>query len=354
MKKRATERAAMLTAVVLLLLLVIPQKAWCVRIKELSHVEGARENMLTGYGIVVGLDDTGDDTKSYYQSIANMLEHFGIRVPADQIDVGNVAAVMVTAKLPPFAKPGMEIDIDVASVGDADSLAGGTLIMTPLLGPDGKVYAVAQGPLTMGGFNTRGGGGKTQKNHPTAVHVPNGAIVERAVPITFSQKDSIRLFLNSPDFATASRIANAVNLVWPNSAKATDPATVEVLVPPKYRNNPVPFVAQLQELEVAPDIRAKVVLDERTGTVVMGGEVKILPVAISHGNLSISVAPPKGGRQAIGSQKTVFLGDEKSSESNLEVLVNALNRIGATPRDIIAILRALKATGALKADLEVI
>jgi len=227
----------------LLLLLVIPQRAWCVRIKELTHVEGGRENMLTGYGIVVGLDDTGDDTKSYYQSIANMLEHFGIRVPADKVDVGNVAAVMVTAKLPPFAKPGMEIDIDVASVGDADSLAGGTLIMTPLLGPDGKVYAIAQGVLTMGGFNTRGGGGKAQKNHPTAMHIPNGAIVERAVPVTFAQKDSIRLFLNTPDFATSSRIATAVNMVWPDSAKAMDPATVEVLLPPRYHNNPVPFVA---------------------------------------------------------------------------------------------------------------
>ncbi len=353
MTKGWVTKTAILVAA-LLLILVIPRPAQCVRIKELTHIEGARENMLTGYGIVVGLDDTGDDTKSYYQSIANMLEHFGIRVPADKVDVGNVAAVMVTAKLPPFAKPGMEIDIDVASVGDADSLAGGTLIMTPLLGPDGKVYAVAQGALTMGGFNTRGGGGKTQKNHPTAVHVPNGAIVERAVPVTFSQKDSIRLFLNTPDFTTASRVATAIDMVWPGSAKATDPATIQVIVPPKYRNNPVPFVAQLQELEVAPDIRAKVVLDERTGTVVMGGEVRIMPVAISHGNLSISIAPPKGGRQAGAEQKTVFLGNEKSNESNLEVLVKALNRIGATPRDIIAILRALKATGALKADLEVI
>ncbi len=343
-----------LAAVAALLFLFIPRPAQCVRIKELSHIEGARENMLTGYGIVVGLDDTGDDTKSYYQSIANMLEHFGIRVPVSEVDVGNVAAVMVTAKLPPFAKPGMAIDIDVASVGDADSLAGGTLIMTPMLGPDGKVYAVAQGPLTMGGFNMRGGGGKTQKNHPTAVHVPNGALVERAVPAIFSQKDSIRLFLNTPDFATSSRIANAINLVWPNTAKAMDPATVEVLLPPKYRNNPVPFVAQLQELEVDPDIRAKVVLDERTGTVVMGGDVKILPVAISHGNLSISIAPPKGGRKAGASETTVFLGENRSNESNLESLVNALNRIGATPRDIIAILRAMKATGALKADLEVI
>ncbi len=345
--------------------------SFAARIKDLTTIEGVRENLLVGYGLVVGLDDTGDDTKMYYQTISNMLERLGIHVPADKVDVGNVAAVIVTAKLPPFAKPGMKIDVDVASIGDADSLQGGTLIMTPLFGPDGKIYAVAQGPVSIGGFNARGGGQKVQKNHPTAGRIPNGAIVERPLPASFTDTGVINFNLNVPDFVTASRIAKAINRVWPGVARAVDPATVRVVVPPDYRGRIVDFVAQVQELEATQDANAKIVISERTGTIVMGADVRILPVAVSHGSLTVKVEsapvvsqpPPLSGGSTVVTQQTKLSVEEKKGpvfaigmgkrEVKVSDLINALNRVGASPRDIIAILRAIKAAGALEGDLEV-
>ncbi len=354
---------------ILLVLLVSTAKA--ARIKDLTTIEGVRENLLVGYGLVVGLDDTGDDTKMYYQSISNMLEKLGIHVPADKVDVGNVAAVIVTAKLPPFAKPGMKIDVDVASVGDADSLQGGTLIMTPLFGPDGKIYAVAQGPVSIGGFNVRGGGQRVQKNHPTAGRIPGGAIVERPVPSSFAETGIVKLNLNNPDFITAYRIEQAINKVWPGIAKAIDPATVRVIVPPEYRGNIVDFIAKVQNLEATQDKTAKIVISERTGTIVMGDDVRILPVAISHGSLTVTIEStpqvsqpaPLGGGTTVVTQQTRLTVKEKKGpiftvgmgkkEVKVSDLINALNRIGASPRDIIAILRAIEAAGALEGELEV-
>ncbi len=341
------------------------------RIKDLTTIEGVRENLLVGYGLVVGLDDTGDDTKMYYQSISNMLERLGIHVPASKVDVGNVAAVIVTAKLPPFAKPGMKIDVDVASIGDADSLQGGTLIMTPLFGPDGKIYAVAQGPVSIGGFNAQGGGQRVQKNHPTAGRIPNGAIVEREVPSAFASGSVVKFNLNVPDFVTASRIAEAINRVWPGVAKAVDPATVRVVVPPNYRGHFVDFIAKVQELDVVQDGQAKVVISERTGTIVMGADVRVLPVAVSHGSLTVKVestpkvsqpGPLSGGATVVTQQTKLSVEEKKGPfftiglnkrEVKVSDLIEALNRIGASPRDIIAILRAIKAAGALEGDLEV-
>ncbi|BAT71405.1 flagellar P-ring protein precursor FlgI [Thermosulfidibacter takaii ABI70S6] len=341
------------------------------RIKDITSVEGIRENLLVGYGLVVGLDDTGDDTKMYYQSISNMLERLGIHVPVDKVDVGNVAAVIVTAKLPPFAKPGMKIDVDVASIGDADSLQGGTLIMTPLFGPDGKIYAVAQGPISIGGFNARGGGQRIQKNHPTAGRIPNGAIVEKPVPSAFMSADVVNFNLNIPDFVTASRVAAAINKLFPGTAKAVDPATVKVVVPPDFRGKVVDFVAKVQEIEVVQDRSSKIVISERTGTIVMGADVRILPVAVSHGSLTVKIEttpqvsqPPafSGGATVVTSQTTLSVEEQKGpvftvgmgkNEVHVTDLINALNKIGASPRDIIAILRAIKAAGALEGDLEV-
>ncbi len=356
---------------IILIILAFAAIAFGARIKDLTTVEGVRENLLVGYGLVVGLDDTGDDTKMYYQTISNMLERLGIHVPADKVDVGNVAAVIVTAKLPPFAKPGMRIDVDVASIGDANSLQGGTLIMTPLFGPDGKIYAVAQGPVSIGGFNVRGGGQRVQKNHPTAGRIPNGAIVERPVPFSFPETGVVRFNLNNPDFITAYRIAKAINKVFPGVAKAIDPATVNVVVPPDFRGRVVDFIAQVQEIEAVQDKSAKIMISERTGTIVMGADVRVLPVAVSHGSLTVKVestpqvsqpAPASGGATVV-TQKSKLSVEEKKGpvftigmgrdEVRVSDLIRALNRIGASPRDIIAILRAIKAAGALEGDLEV-
>ncbi len=345
--------------------------SFCARIKDITSVEGVRKNLLIGYGLVVGLDGTGDDTKTYYQSIANMLEKMGIHVPVSKVDVDNVAAVIVTAELPPFAKPGMRIDVDVASVGDADSLEGGTLMMTPLFGPDGVVYAVAQGPVSIGGFNVRAGGQGVQKNHPTAGKIPNGAVVERPVPSVFKDESVLKLNLNIPDFVTASNIAKAINSKWPGIAKAVDPATVMVMVPPKYRGRFVDFVAEVQSIETIQDRIAKVIVDERTGTVIISRDLKILPVAITHGNLTVKiestpiVSQPPGfspGTTVVVPQTSLTVREEKGhlfvvgkkkKEVMISDLIEALNKIGASPRDIIAILRAIKAAGALEGDLEV-
>jgi len=356
---------------VAMLIAFTAQTLFAARIKDITSVEGVRENMLIGYGLVVGLDDTGDNTKMYYQTIANMLERMGIHVPASQVDVGNVAAVIVTAKLPPFAKPGMKIDVDVASIGDADSLEGGTLIMTPLFGPDGVIYAVAQGPVSIGGFNVRAGGQGVQKNHPTAGRIPNGAIVERPVPSFFKDTGVLRLNLNNPDFITASRIARVINEKWPGMAKPVDPATVMVMLPPEYRGRFVDFVAAVQNLETVQDKTAKIVVDERTGTVIISRDLRILPVAITHGNLTVKiestpeVSQPPGlsqGATVVTQQTTLTVKEEKGhlfvvgkgkKEVMVSDLIEALNKIGASPRDIIAILRAIKAAGALEGDLEV-
>lgn len=339
------------------------------RIKDIAKVQGVRANQLSGYGLVMGLAGTGDSDKilSTTQSVLGMLKTFGIT--ASQMKTKNVAAVMVTAQLPPFAKPGDTIDVTVSSMGDAKSIQGGVLLQTPLRAGNGQVYAVAQGPVSTGGFSAGGGGNSQQKNFPTVGTTSNGAIVERDVPMEFSADGTIAFSLNQPDFTTASRISEAIASRFGDIAVARDPGTVMVYVPAEYRGNVVSFVASVEELYVNPDNAAKVIINERTGTIVMGSNVTIDEVAVAQGGLSITVGkskevsqppPLSGGSTVVTDKNTVDVKEDKAnvlmlpSTASVGDVVNALNSIGATPRDIIAILQAMKAAGALHADLQLI
>ncbi|MBC7083009.1 MAG: flagellar basal body P-ring protein FlgI [Firmicutes bacterium] len=372
------------------------------RIKDITRVEGVRDNDLIGYGLVVGLKGTGDSGGAMFtvQSVANMLMRFGIKITPDQMRVKNVAAVMVTAKLPAFARVGDRLDVVVSSLGDARSLEGGTLLLTPLLGPDEKMYAAAQGVISLGGGAA---GGARQKVHPTVASIPQGATVERELvaAIAGAASGTITLALSEPDFVTADRVAKAICArLGEGVAKAADAGAVEVQVPPEYADNLVGLVALIGEIPVKADAPARVVFNERTGTVVIGGNVRVLPAVVSHGNLRVQisaraesptpVAPGGGDGQATaqaqvgaagsnpaaggpalpgGGQVAATAGTgtgtgttgtgtgtvfDVSSVDTVDALVAALNAVGATPRDIIAILQALKACGALLAEIEVL
>jgi len=341
-----------------------------VKIKDIARIEGARSNQLVGYGLVVGLDGTGDSQQAIFtvQSVTNMLQKFGITVPASKMKVKNVATVMLTADLPPFIRPGSKIDIQVSSLGDAKSLQGGTLIQTPLQAANGETYAVAQGSVSIGGFTAGGGGDQVTKNHPTVGRIPNGAIVEQEVKSTLTDGQSIKVLLNDPDFATAARVAETINVeLGDGTASALDPATIQVTSGDASKL--VGLVARLGEFSVVQSTVAKVIVNERTGTVVIGGGVKLSPVALAHGNLSIEVstdnvvsqpAPLTDGKTAVVPEKTVQATEQPARlvnlqpGSDLEDLVKALNELKVTPRDIIAILQALKQAGALHAELEII
>jgi flagellar P-ring protein precursor FlgI len=343
------------------------------RLKELVTIEGARENQLLGYGLVVGLAGTGDRRQTVFsaQSLTNLLERMGVSVPPSAIRVNNVAAVMVTANLPPYAQPGMRLDVTVAAVGDATNLQGGLLLLTSLRGADGQVYAVAQGPVVTGGFVAGGMGTQQTVNHPTTGRVPNGAIVERPAP-TPAPSGKLRLQLRYADFTTAARIAEAINKKFGGDApvaRAENSAVVAVQAPAPYANRLAEFLAEMENLTVEADRPAKVVINERTGTIVMGKEVRISPVAIMHGSLTVEIqtafavsqpAPLSSGTTQVVPQVGVGVKEDKARNvvlkqgATVEELVRALNAIGSTPRDIIAILQNLRAAGALEAELEVI
>ncbi len=341
-----------------------------VRLKDIAKVEGERSNQLVGYGLVVGLDGTGDTQQALFtvQSVANMLQKFGITVATNKMKVKNVAAVMVTASLPPFVRPGSKIDVLVSSLGDAKSLQGGTLLQTPLQAADGNVYAVAQGSMSIGGFTAGGGGNSVTKNHPTAGRIPGGAIVEKEVAATLSDGKSINVLLSSPDYATAASIVQAINgKLGAGSASAVDAATIKVAI--SDPSNLVGLIAEIGELSVTQSTVAKVVVNERTGTVIIGSSVKLSPVALSHGNLSVEIttenqvsqpAPVSTGQTAVVQQSSVQATEQNrnlmvlNAGSTLEDLVRGLNELKVTPRDIIAILQALKEAGALHAELEII
>lgn len=343
------------------------------RLKELVSIEGVRENQLVGYGLIVGLNGTGDRRQTLFsaQSLSNLLQQMGVAVDAHAMRVNNTAAVMVTATLPPFARPGARIDVTAAAIGDATNLQGGLLVMTSLRGVDGQVYAVAQGPLVTGGFVAGGGGNKQTVNHPTVGRIANGASVERPSPaVAFT--GLIRLQLRHADFTTAARIAEAVNKHFAGErpvARAQDAAAVEVTPPPRYAASPTEFIAAMEVLTVEADQLAKIVVNERTGTIVMGREVQILPVAIMHGNLSIEVttqfdvsqpAPLSGGTTQVVPRVGVGVKEDRARDltipkgATVDDLVRALHSIGVTPRDVIAILQNIKIAGALAADIEVI
>jgi len=342
------------------------------RLKEVARLQGVRGNQLLGYGVVVGLDGTGDkdQTRFTQQSLANLLGRQGITVNPTQIKVKNVAAVMVTAELPPFAKPGTRIDVTVSSTGDAKSLAGGTLLMTPIQGPDGATYAVAQGPLLVGGFSASAGGASTTKNHPTAGRIPEGGLVERAVPGDFNARPTLRYSLLEDDFTTAVRVVHAINEeLGERAAKAEDSRTVEVKIPKEYEGRAVELVARLENLGVQLQPKARVVVNEKTGTVILGSEVKIGAVSIVQGGLSIQVTstpmvsqpkPFSQGRTVAVEKKDVTATEEKGKNLNVEPgtsvgkLAETLNAMGVTPRDLVAILQAIKDAGALQAELRIL
>ena len=339
-----------------------------VRVKDIARIQGARDNQLVGYGLVVGLSGSGDSNKSRFtvQSIANMLKSFGIIANTSQLQPKNAAAVMVTAKLPAFARPGDTLDITISSLGDAKSLQGGTLIQTPLKAANGQVYAVGQGPLSIGGFSFGSGGSRQQKNFPTVASIPAGAIVERDVNVQLVDNGSIALSLMQPDFTTASRISEAIDQRFGTISYARDAGSVVINVPPGQASNLVAFIAAIEELPVQPDATAKIVINERTGTVVMGADVAISEVAVAQGGLTVKIVSEKqvsqprpfsDGETTVVTQTEIEVQEEPA---NLVVLpatarvgdvVKALNAVGATPREIISILQAMKAAGALHAEL---
>jgi flagellar P-ring protein FlgI len=350
-----------------------------VRIKELASVEGVRDNPLIGYGLVVGLNGTGDRQQATFsiQSLANILREMGITVPTGTMRVQNTAAVMVTATLPPFARPGSRIDVSVAAVGDANSLQGGVLLLTSLRGVDGRVYSLAQGPLVLGAFVAGRSGNSQTMNHPTTGRVPSGAIVEQAAP-RGSLQGALRLQLRQADFTTATRISAAINQRFSTSAESAqdselarteDSAAVAVSIPANYAERPAEFIAEIERLTVEADSMERVVINERTGTIVMGSHVSIQPVTVMHGALTVEIrtvyqvsqpAPLSQGSTQVVPQTTVTAHEEKAHNialpqgSSVEDLVRSLNSIGATARDVISILQSLKSAGALRAELEVI
>lgn len=358
---------------VLLLVLCMPSES-ATRLKELATLEGVRENQLVGYGMVVGLAGTGDRRQTVFsaQSLTNMLERMGVSVSPTAIRVNNTAAVMVTATLPAFAQPGARLDVTAAAIGDAANLQGGILLVTTLRGVDGQVYVMAQGPVVTGGFVAGRGGNSQTVNHPTVGRVPEGGIIERAAPSVVPGAQ-VRFQLSRTDFTTAARVADAVNrrygAVSKPIARAENPAVVSVDVPETYRQRTTEFIAELENITVETDRPARVVVNERTGTIVMGKDVRIAPVAILHGNLTVEIQttyvvsqppPLSPGTTEVVPQVGVGIKEEKARNlvlkegATVEELVRALTSIGSTPRDVIAILQNLHAAGALEAQLEVI
>lgn len=370
----AKVKAAALVLCSLMLLAAVSSAAFAdgVRVRDLVMVSGARDNQLVGYGLVVGLAGDGDMDQIYdLQSIANMLRRYGVNVPVTTLSAKNVAVVMVTADIPAFAKNGSRIDVTVASMGDAKSLTGGVLLQTPLLGADNKVYAVAQGALVIGGFSagTGGAGGASvQKNHPTTGEIVGGALVEREIPTTIVRDDTVELLLRDPGFTSAALMATAINGVFTNSAHAEDTTSVMVRMPAWADADPVGFIARLENIEVTPDTPpARIVINERTGTIVATSRIHISSCAIAYGNITINVASTldvsqpnafsQGGTTQVTPRTDTSVTENKSALVSLpelptvEKVAEALNALGATPRDMMAIFQAMKQAGALQADL---
>ena len=344
------------------------------RIKDIADFEGVRENQLVGYGLVVGLNGTGDNIKSITftkESLISMLDRVGINSRDGQLKSKNVAAVMVTGNLPAFGREGSRIDVMVSALGDAKSLQGGTLIATPLVGADGEVYAVAQGQIAIGGFSAAGNNQSVTKGVPTSGRIPNGAIIENEVNFELDSMSTVQLALRNPDFTTSKRVAAAINaLLGETAAKALDPSTVSVQVPEEYKNNMVDLMTKIEQLPVQPDLAAKVVVDESSGIVVIGKDVRINKLAIAQGNLTIRISeiplisqplPFTDGTTSTDTTTDIIVDEDTESRLsvldtgvNLQELVNGLNALGVSPRDLISILQAVKASGALQADIEVI
>jgi flagellar P-ring protein precursor FlgI len=369
-KMRGTLQTA-LAALVALSCAVSPAAATS-RIKDLASVEGVRQNQLIGYGLVVGLNGTGDtlnNTPFTKQSLQAMLERLGVNIRGQQIRTGNVAAVMVTANLPPFATQGTRIDVTASAMGDSKSLEGGTLLVTPLLGADGNVYAVAQGSLSINGFQAEGQAAKITRGVPTVGRLPNGAIIEREMEFALNSVGQLRLALRNADFTTAKRIAVAINdYIGAPVAEPLDPSTVQLTLPKKFPQNVVAMLTEIEQLQVEPDEAAKIVIDERSGVIVIGRDVRVSTVAVAQGNLTVTIseapqvsqpAPFSRGRTVTVPRTQVGVQEEGKRLAlvqegvSLQQIVDGLNALGIGPRDLITILQAIKAAGAIQADIEV-
>lgn len=344
-----------------------------VRVKDIARVQGVRENELFGYGLVVGLNGTGDNPRTLFtiQSVANMLTRMGITVSKERVDLKNVAAVIATAKLPAFAKAGNTMDVIVSSLGDAKSLQGGTLLLTPLQAGDAKVYAVAQGPVSIGGFMVEAAstGEKIQKNHPTVGRIPNGATIEKDIPAVINDNLQMSLILLNPDFTTSVRLAEAINKSFKGEfSKPADAGLVKIRIPQEYTGKLVEFISIIENIKIEADYPARIVINERTGTIIIGSNVRVSTVAISHGGLSIQIKsefqvsqpePFSLGKTEVVPKTETTVKEEKGNiilmpeGVSIGDVVNALNAIGVTPRDLIAIIQAIKKAGALQADLEI-
>jgi flagellar P-ring protein precursor FlgI len=342
------------------------------RIKDLANIEGVRQNQLIGYGLVVGLNGTGDTLNNIpftKQSLQAMLERLGVNVRGQTMRTGNVAAVMVTSNLPAFGTQGTRIDVTVSALGDAKSLQGGTLLVTPLLGADGNVYAVAQGSLAIGGFQVEGDAAKITRGVPTVGRIANGAIIEREIEFALNKLNQLRLALRNADFTTAKRIAAAINdYIGGAIAEPLDPSTVQITLPQKSTSNVVALLTEIEQLQVEPDLAAKVIIDERSGIIVMGRDVRVSTVAVAQGNLTVTISetPQVSQPQPFARGQTVVVPRTRVGVSedgkglavvkegvSLQQLVDGLNALGIGPRDLIAILQAIKAAGAVQADIEV-
>ncbi|MCB1413169.1 MAG: flagellar basal body P-ring protein FlgI [Xanthobacteraceae bacterium] len=342
------------------------------RIKDLANVEGVRQNQLVGYGLVVGLNGTGDTLNNIpftKQSLQAMLERMGVNIRGATIRTGNVAAVMVTGNLPAFATQGTRMDVTVSALGDAKSLQGGTLLVTPLLGADGNVYAVAQGSLAIGGFSAEGAAASITKGVPTNGRIANGAIVEREIDFALNRLPNVRLALRNADFTTAKRIAAAVNdYLGTKTAEPIDPSTVQLSIPKEFKGNVVALLTEIEQLQVEPDNTARIIIDERSGIIVMGRDVRVATVAVAQGNLTVSISespqvsqpnPLSRGRTRVTPNTRVGVQEDGKklamvkSGVSLQELVDGLNGLGIGPRDLIGILQAIKAAGAIEADIEV-
>jgi len=342
------------------------------RIKDLANIEGVRQNQLIGYGLVVGLNGTGDTLNNIpftKQSLQAMLERMGVNIRGSTIRTGNVAAVMVTGNLPAFGTQGTRIDVTVSALGDAKSLQGGTLLVTPLLGADGNVYAVAQGSLAIGGFSAEGQAASVTKGVPTVGRIANGAIIEREIEFALNRLPNVRLALRNGDFTTAKRIAAAVNdFLGTKTAEPVDPSTVQLSIPAEFKGNVVALLTEIEQLQVEPDLGAKIIIDERSGIIVMGRDVRVATVAVAQGNLTVTIsespqvsqpAPLSRGRTTVTPNTRVGVQEDGKKLAvvkdgvSLQQLVDGLNGLGIGPRDLIGILQAIKAAGAIQADIEV-
>lgn len=368
-------RACRIFPLVALLWLMLHAPAEAARIKDIVSFEGVRDNILIGYGLVVGLDGTGDrlrNNRFTEESLVSFLERQGVNTRGAELRSRNVAAVTITARLPAFARTGSTIDTNISALGDARSLLGGTLLATALTGADGNVYAVAQGPVTIGGFDAQGDAGTTiSKAVPTNGFIANGAIVEREIDFTLNDMQTMRLALRNPDIATANNVAQAINRqIGPGTARMDDPGTVTLRVPPTYQNDVVSLLAEVEQLKVETDQAARVIIDEATGTIVMGENVRIDTVAVAQGNLVVRVEEtpqvsqpnpfaPEGAQTVVVPRTEIEVDEGEGNKmtvleegATLKDLVRGLNSLGVGPRDLITILQTIKAAGALQADIE--